>query len=171
MPCTCLAPARYGLRAAQTLPLLALLACGRGGDIRPGLGAAGVKIGDDRAAVEKILGKPEQVNTSGVRGTERREMTYLLYPAKGIDVLLEKDEVRSLFLYHEGADDHRNYPGRTPEGLSLSSTRDQVLSSLGDPSARGIGQDADRWCRYDSGIEFSFLQGGALHHIVVTSPR
>lgn len=159
------------LLAIAGLLLLSALACGGRGDIQAGLGAAGVRLGDDRAAVERTLGKPEQLSSAGIAGGKQKETTYLLYPSKGIDVLLEEGRVRSLFLYQEGIEDHRKFPGRTSGGLTLSSKREEVLSALGDPSARGLGDNADRWFRYDSGIEFSFTAEGKLHHIVVTHPR
>jgi hypothetical protein len=149
------------------------LACARGGDIQPGTGAAGVRLGEDRSAVERTLGKPEQVNSTGVVGADkkRREQMYLLYPGKGLDVLLDEGKVRSIFLYHDGADDHRKYPGTGPSGLTVDSKRDQVLAALGEPSARGIGNDADLWFRYDSGIEFTFQTDGTLHHLIITHSR
>ena len=159
------------LVAIAGLVLLSSLACGGRGDIQAGLGAAGVRLGDDRAAVERTLGKPEQLSSAGMAGEKQKETTYLVYPSKGIDVLLEDGRVRSLFLYQEGIDDHQKYPGRTSDGLTLASKRQEVLSTLGDPSARGLGDNTDRWFRYDSGIEFSFTAEGKLHHIVVTHPR
>jgi hypothetical protein len=159
------------LLALPALLLLSTLACWGRGDIQAGLGAAGVRLGDDRAAVERTLGKPEQVSSAGIAGGKQKVTLYLIYPAKGIDVLLEDGRVRSLFLYQEGIEDHRKYPGRTSDGLTLASKREEVLSTLGDPSARGLGDNADRWFRYDSGIEFSFTAEGKLHHIVVTHPR
>jgi hypothetical protein len=150
------------------LPLLALTACGSGGDIQPGVGAAGVRLGDDRAAVEKTLGQPEQVSSTTVHGAKEKEVIYLLYPAKGLDVLLEDGKVRSVFLYHEGADDHRQYPGKMAGGLTLASTRDEVLKALGEPASRGLGEDANRWFKYDTGVEFTFDPTGTIQHIVIT---
>jgi hypothetical protein len=153
------------------LPVLAL-GCGKGGDIQPGTGAAGVRLGDERGAVETSLGKAEKESSSGVQTDKgRKEVTYLIYASKGLDVLLEGGKVRSIFLYHEGADDHRQYPGKTPGGVTLASTRTELLSILGEPSARGTGQDADRWFRYDAGLEVTFQPDGSIHHLVVTRPR
>lgn len=159
------------LRVGLGLTLAAFYGCAGKGDIQPGIGAAGVRLGANRAAVEKILGKPDQVSSTGVRGSKRRETTYLIYPAKGIDVLLEGGGARSIFLYREGADDHRGYAGRTADGLTVSSNRDEVLAVLREPDARGLGEDVHRWFRYDSGIEFTFEENGAIHHIVITLPR
>ena len=159
------------LRLGLGLALAAFYGCTGKGDIQPGIGAAGVRLGSDRAAVEKILGKPDQVSSTGVRGSGRKETTYLIYAAKGIDVLVEGGEARSIFLYHEGADDHRGYAGRTADGLTVNSNRDEVLAVLRDPDARGLGEDVHRWFRYDSGIEFTFQENGAIHHIVITLPR
>jgi hypothetical protein len=158
------------LSLAVTLSGLAT-ACRYGGDIRPGVGAAGIKLGDSRSTVEKALGKPEQETASGVSGEKRKETAYLLYPARGLDVLLEEGKVKSIFLYHEGTDDHREYPGRMNGDLTLSSKRSEILHAFGEPSSRGIGADADRWYRYDSGIEFSFQPDGTPTHIVITAPR
>lgn len=150
------------------LPLLALTACGSGGDIQPGVGAAGVRLGDDRAAVEQTLGKPDEVSATTVHAEKDKEVVYLIYTSKGLDVLLEDGKVRSIFLYHEGADDHRQYPGKMAGGLTLASTRDEVLKALGEPTSRGLGEDADRWIRYDTGLEFTFEVNGTLHHILIT---
>jgi len=150
------------------LPLLAVTACRSGGDIQPGVGAAGLRLGDERAAAEKTLGKPEEVSSTTVHGKKEKEVVYLLYPSRGLDVLLEEGKVRSIFLYHEGVDDHRQYPGRMAGGITLSSSRDEVLKALGEPGSRGIGQDADRWFRYDTGVEFSFSADGTTHHLVIT---
>jgi hypothetical protein len=161
----------WGLPVLAVL-LLSLDACGSAGDIQPGVGAAGVKLGDERAAVEKVLGKPEMENTTGVRGNKvNKEITYLQYPSRGLDVLLEEGKARSIFLYHDGADDHRQYQGRTAGGLTLASNQKDVLTLLGNPSSRGMGKDADRWFQYNSGIEISFQSDGTLHHLVITRPR
>ena len=148
--------------------LLGLSACAGGGDIQPGTGAAAVKLGDSREVVEKILGKPVSSSGSGVHGSKTVETMYLLYPSHGIDVLLEGDKVRSIFLYNEGADDHKRYGGAGPAGVTLGSKRDEVLAALGDPSARGLGTEADLWFRYDSGLEVAFDREGTIHHLVVT---
>ena len=164
---------RLPLRLAVTTaaPLLFALACGRAGDFQPGIGAAGIRLGESREAVEKALGKPQSVNASGVHGAKDLESSYLLYPSRGIDVLLEGGKVRSIFLYNEGVEDHKKYPGVGPSGLSLSSKRDQVLASLGEPSARALGLDRDLWFKYDSGLELVFERDGSLNHLVVTSPH
>ena len=140
-----------------------------GGDIQPGVGAAGVRIGGDRASVEQVLGKAEsQSSSGGMSGTAKRETTYLIYPSKGIDVLLDQGKVRSIFLYNEGIDEHHKYGGKGPGGISLSSKRADIIRALGDPSAKGLGADMDSWYRYDSGLEVTFQPDGSLHHLLVT---
>src|SRR5262245_8157170 len=146
-------------------------ACSGGGDILPGVGAAGVRLGDERDTVEKVLGKPESQSSSAVSGTTSRETTYLIYPSKGIDVLLDQGKVRSIFLYNEGMEEHRKYGGKGPGGLDLGAKRADVIRSLGEPSAKGLGADVDSWYRYDSGSEVSFQPDGTLHHLLVTKPR
>ncbi|HEV8377062.1 MAG TPA: hypothetical protein VGR38_12600 [Candidatus Polarisedimenticolia bacterium] len=148
-----------------------LTACGSGGDIQPGVGAAGIRVGDDRAAVEKSLGKPQSSSSSGGQGDQSPETTYLLYPSRGIDVLLEGTKVRSIFLYNEGVEEHKKYPGKGPSGITLGSTRKEVLKALGDPTTRGLGSEADSWFRYDSGLEVAFQNDGTIHHFVVTRPH
>ena len=151
--------------------LATLVACGSRGDILAGQGAAGIKLGDSRQAAEAAFGKPEDVSSTGVTGAERNEAVYLIYPSKGIDVFLENDKVRTIFLYNEGSEDHQAYPGETPEGLALTARREEVLTTLGEPDGRGLAPHADRWFRYDSGIEFAFREDGSLDHMVVTSSR
>lgn len=157
--------------AAALLVLLPILACGKGGDIQPGVGAAGIRLGENRETVEKALGKPQSVSTSGVHGAQDSESDYLLYPSLGIDILLEGGKVRSIFLYNEGVEDHKRYSGTGPSGIGLSSNREQVLASMGEPSARALGQDRDLWFRYDSGLELVFERDGTLNHLVVTPPH
>jgi hypothetical protein len=150
---------------------LSLVGCLGGGDIQPGVSAAGVRLGDGREAVEKVLGKAEAVSASGVHGTKETEAVYLLYPSRGIDVLLEGNKVVSIFLYNDGVDDHKKYQGKGPSGITLSTKRDEMVSALGEPSARGLGQDSDRWFRYDDGFEAVFERDGNIHHLVVTRPH
>ena len=160
------------LRFLGSILAAALLAgawgCSGGGDIRPGVGAAGIQLGDERAGVEKVLGKPESESSSAA---SNRESTYLIYPSKGIDVLLDQGKVRSIFLYNEGVEEHRKYDGKGPSGITLGSKRADILSALGEPSAKGLGADIDAWYRYDSGIEVSFQPDGALHHLLITKAR
>ena len=154
----------------SSLPLF-LAGCSGGGDIQPGIGAAGVRLGEGREAVEKVLGKAESTSSSGVHGAKEVETTYLIYPSRGIDVLLESDKVLSIFLYNEGVDDHKKYPGTGPAGITLSTKRNDLVSALGEPSARGLGLDSDLWFRYDDGLEAVFERDGTLHHLVVTRPH
>lgn len=151
--------------------LLACSGCSRSGDIQPGMGAAGLHLGDSRAAIEKALGKPESVSSSGVHGAKEVETTYLVYPSKGMDLLLQEGKLVSIFLYNEGADDHKKYAGTGPSGINLGTKRDEVIKALGDPSARGLGLDSDLWFRYDNGVEFVFDRDGTIHHLVVTKPH
>lgn len=159
------------LLAASFILGVALAACTATGDIQPGVGAAGVRLGEDQAAVEKGLGKPQATSTSGGEADKTPETTYLLYPSKGIDVLLEGGKVKSIFLYNEGVDEHKKYAGKGPSGIALGSNRKDILSALGDPTSRGLGTEADLWFRYDTGLEVSFQPDGTIHHLVVTRPR
>lgn len=162
---------RFLALAACAAVLMGILACSGGGDIRPGEGAAGLRLGDDRAGVEKVLGKPESESGSGVSGSTKRESTYLIYPSKGIDVLLEQGKVRSIFLYNEGIEEHRKYAGKGPGGITLGSKRAEIIAALGEPSARGLGAEMDAWYRYDSGVEVIFQPDGTLHHLLITKAR
>jgi hypothetical protein len=162
---------RLVVSAVLLAPMMSFVGCMGGGDIQPGVSAAGVHLGDGREAVEKILGKAESTSSSGVHGTKEIESTYLLYPSRGIDVLLEGNKVLSIFLYNDGADDHKKYSGTGPSGITLSSKREELVSALGEPSARGLGLDSDLWFRYDNGLEAVFERNGTIHHLVVTRPH
>ncbi len=162
---------RFHALAACAAILAGILGCSGGGDIRPGDGAAGIRLGEERAGVEKALGKPESESGSGVSGSTKRESIYLIYTSKGIDVLLEQGKVRSIFLYNEGIEDHRKYAGKGPGGIDMGSKRADILTALGEPSARGLGAEMDAWYRYDSGIEVIFQPDGTLHHLLITKAR
>jgi len=163
--------ARAPLAILMLIPTLLLIGCSGGGDIQPGVGAAGVRLGDGREAVEKVLGKAESTSSSGVHGAKEIDSTYLLYPSRGVDVLLQGNKVLSIFLYNDGVDDHKKYPGTGPSGITLSSKRDDIIAILGQPGARGLGLDSDLWFRYDNGLEAVFERDGTLHHLVVTRPH
>ena len=160
----------HALAAAAAL-LAGILGCSGGGDIRPGVGAAGIRLGDELGSVEKALGKPESQTSTGVSGATKRESIYLIYPTKGIDVLVDQGKVRSIFLYNDGIEDHRKYGGKGPGGITLDSNRGEILAALGEPSAKGLGAEIDAWYRYDSGIEVIFQPGGTLHHLLITKAR
>ena len=161
----------FALATLLFLSGFSLIGCAGGGDIQPGVSAAGVRLGDGREAVEKVLGKPEGTSSSGVHGATNVETVYLLYPSRGIDVLLEGNKVLSIFLYNEGADDHKKYPGKGPSGITLSSKRDELIAALGEPGARGLGTNSDLWFRYDEGLEAVFERDGNIHHLIVTRPH
>jgi hypothetical protein len=170
VPAAC-KPTCLALAALTLLSGLHLAGCSGGEDIQPGISAAGVRLGDGREAVEKVLGKPESTSSSGVHGATSVETTYLLYPSRGIDVLLEGNKVLSIFLYNEGVDEHKKYPGKGPSGITLSSKRDEVIAALGEPGARGLGTNSDLWFRYDEGLEAIFERDGTIHHLIVTRPH
>ena len=155
---------------------VAALACGGGaaggGDlILPGEGVAGLLLGDDATRVVALLGEPEDTATHGVAGAVVSISKYYIYRSRGIDVLLLDGEVKTIFLYNDEAEDHARHPGRTPHGLTLASTRPEVLEALGPPDRFGPGDVRDRLYEYNrDGIEFIFRPDDTIHNLVIKAP-
>jgi hypothetical protein len=105
-----------------------------------------------------------------VAGQENTLLEYYLYPARGIDVLLQDGTVATIFLYNEGAEDHRRFEGRTPQGIDLASTRQDVIDRMGEPDWRGEADLADLLFEYKQGIEFVFRPDGTIHNLVIKAP-
>src|SRR5690349_5140030 len=56
--------------------------------------------------------------------SEREDPAFdLIWKSKGIDMSFFKGNVTAVFLYNEGADDHKRYGGELPEGLSFDDDR------------------------------------------------
>lgn len=156
--------------SAAALPIVGLLWIGCGPQaelILPGQGISSVSIGDEGEKVIAALGEPEDRSTQSVVGKESLVMEYYIYPSKGIDVFLENGEVKTIFLYGQGAEDHQRFSGRTPGGIDLASSRAEVLERMGPPDRKLEGELAERLYDYDDGLEISFRADDTIHHFVV----
>ena len=157
---------------------VAAFGCGGGGGaaggtdlILPGEGVAGLLLGDDAARVVALFGEPEDTATHGVAGAKVTLSEYYIYRDLGIDVLLLDGAVKTIFLYNDGAENHARYPGRTPRGITLASTRPQVLAALDEPDRYGLGDVRDRLYEYNrDGIEFIFRPDDTIHNLVIKAP-
>lgn len=105
-------------------------------ELQAGLVAAGeglkeVKVGQDRAEVEKSLGEPSAVDSNEfVKG-----QTYALYHAKGIELAYQDDKVQAITL-HTKDKDWAAYTGAVKEGVGPGSTAEQIVAALGEPDEK-----------------------------------
>ena len=100
----------------------------------------------------------------------RYRLEYFLFKSLGLDIFFQENRVKSIFLYNEGSENHKKFPGRTPNGVHLGSSRSDVLELLGEPEKKGIGAFQDRLYMYRDGIDFTFLPDDTIHHIVLRPP-
>lgn len=103
--------------------------CGPG-IIVPGVCIDGVKLGDSREQVEELMGKP---HSSGLAdGLYRGWTTYYYKPDD-----TEGTGLNISFIYPTGPVDmfigQKPYNGKTPEGIGIGSTLDDVKAAYGEP--------------------------------------
>jgi hypothetical protein len=59
---------------------------------------------------------------------------YLLWKSKGIDMHFYKGNLTAIWLFNEGADEHKRYRGELPGGLSFEDDRKAIEKKLGKPT-------------------------------------
>lgn len=59
---------------------------------------------------------------------------YLLWNAKGIEMLFRDGKLTAVWLYNEGADGRKQYAGELPRGLSFDDDREAIEKKLGKPA-------------------------------------
>lgn len=103
--------------------------CGPG-VIVPGVCIDGVKLGDSREQVEKLLGEP---SNSGLADGLYRSWSAYYYKLSG----MQGAGLNISFIYPEGPVDmfrgYESYNGKTPEGIGIDSTLDDVRAAYGEP--------------------------------------
>jgi hypothetical protein len=137
-------------------------------DFRAGESLGPVKLGVSKDAVVAALGKPDSSTAH-----DGREM--LRYFGGGLQVSLEAGKVKGIFAYSGVAGGYekasKRYDVRGPSGITMDSTADQIVQSLGPADARGELSHApipSRWLAYDSGLSFEFVKStGKLVSITV----
>ena len=146
------------------------MSCSPASLILPGEGITGVSIGDTAEMVVATLGDPQGKTTRVVAGQDSPILEYFMYKPLGLDIFFQDERVKTIFLYNEGSEDHHIFPGRSPNGIHLGSTRSDVLELLGEPEDKGAGAFQDRLYMYRHGIDFTVLPDDTIHHIVLRPP-
>ncbi len=90
--------------------------------IVPGIGAAGIRIGDSPEQVKAVLGKPQYIYPS------KENLKSLFYYKRNffMNIVLEDNAVSRIGFI--------KYKGRTKEGVGIGNTREEVIAALGPPS-------------------------------------
>lgn len=112
--------------------------------IEPGQGAASIRLGDSKAAVEMRLGRPERIG-------KYSDAHYWSYMSKGIAVAFQRpyiDYVNTIFLHHDKADGFAGFRGATAEGIDVNATRRQIEAIYGPPSVERKGSVIRHWAYY-----------------------
>jgi len=98
--------------------------------ITPGVGIRGCSIGTSVKQVLDLLGTPNTVTPNSV------DEDYVRFYRHGVDVLTEKDRVRTLFFYFRSRK-HVTFDGLTDKGIGMWSTIPEVIKLYGEPSRIG----------------------------------
>ena len=96
----------------------------------------------------------------------------LEYPQLGLAVLPAPDGLAAAVMCGDVTGVNgpfvKAFTGRTPEGIGMLSTRDDLLKAYGVPSEDQKNAFGLESIRYDTlGLSFT-LEGGKVHHIIVT---
>jgi hypothetical protein len=83
---------------------------------------------------------------------------YYMFNSLGFDLMMsKKDTVTAVFVYAEGADEHRAYTEELPEGLKVTLDRREVEAILGVPDATGGEGVIPFYCSWnDKGIAITY---------------
>lgn len=109
------------------------------GKIKEGVGLEGVSLGDSKAQVEKVFGKPEAEDANEFAPGQ----TYALYYSKGVELSFSKDILEVITL-HSTNDKWSTYTGGTSKGLGVGSLASRIVKELGEPQ----GATTPRALRY-----------------------
>ncbi len=130
-------------------------------EIVPGKSVGGITIGMSEEDVVRALGKPEETSAGG-KPSER----YVSYQSKGLSFLMRDGNVATAFAYSGRKGGYETgefaaFHGRTPEGISMGSTYQEVLRVYGKPTQEGaldLAPVPSRWLAFeDKGIGFDFV--------------
>lgn len=134
--------------------------------------AAGTLLIDPNSSVGPIrAGMSTQQVVAVIGEPARRTANALIYPKLGLAVMPGADGIVQVVMCGDVTGLQgpfvKAFHGRTPQGLGMESSREEIIEALGEPSEaetfRG-GQEALRYT--DHGITFT-LQKGKVHHMIV----
>src|SRR5262245_42163058 len=92
----------------------------------------------DRDVVAFLKALKEKVE---VEKSVDSEGYYVSSKKDGIELGLDNDFlIRTIFLYSEGKDNHQQFTGTLPRGLTFRDTQEMVRKKLGKPTLSGGGQ-------------------------------
>jgi len=143
------------------------------GEVKEGYGSPTIHLRQPSDEVRKLLGKPEKKR----KAPGARE--YWIYSKLGVDVLVSRRTGRllSIFFHRKGKGYSRTADVRTASGIAMSTNRDHVLDSYGEPYKTGGdlllsgGEFVGSWLSYRSGIGFHFDRDGRVEVISIFSAK
>lgn len=101
------------------------------------------------------------------------ECYYYMFNSKGYDLMMSNgDTIMTVFVFAEGADNHKQYSGELPFGLQMKMTREEVEKLLGVPETTGGSGVIPYYSSWDAtgvGITYESLDTldltTKIHHI------
>ncbi len=99
------------------------------GLVQPGVGAGGVKLGQSRAEVEKVLGTPSEVSPNEYVAGQ----VFCLHQDKGVELVYQDDELAAMHLHAKQENWPNGFNGAVEEGVGPGSSAGEILERLGQP--------------------------------------
>ncbi len=96
-------------------------------------------LGKEVRAIGRHLGEDPVIKYNAWSGDPKRDNGgedtgfYLLWKSKGLDMAFENGKLKTIWLFNEGADEHKRYSGELPGGVSFDDDRVAVEKKLGKP--------------------------------------
>jgi len=128
--------------------------------IQPRASVGPIREGMTTQEVASVFGEPA-----------RRTANALIYPQLGLAVMHGLDGKAQVVMCGDVTGLHgpfvKAFRGRTPEGLGMESTREEIIKAFGEPTEAETLRGGQESLRYaNQGITFT-LQSGKVHHMIV----
>jgi hypothetical protein len=128
--------------------------------VEPNLGVGKIRAGMTTQQVIAEMGQPQ-----------RRTGNALEYTRLGLAVLPDTNGVVKVVMCGDvtglGGPLVKAFTGRTPEGIGMNSTRDEVVKALGEPSSSERFRGGTESLGYEAlGLTLT-LEAGKVHHLIV----
>ncbi|PRP92958.1 hypothetical protein ENSA5_46260 [Enhygromyxa salina] len=154
------APEPSAEAAPALMPIEAVSADATAPEARPDTAAEQLLgVAAEDPAVERLFdGAPpeESLFADGAR--------YLGSKARGVELLIERGRISTVFLHGQGHQGYTDYAGAMPGGVAFGDSPDRARALLGEPDAQGARWD--KWYRPTWSVHLEYGDSGGV--ILVT---
>jgi hypothetical protein len=148
--------------------------------ILPGIGVKECSLGMNKRNFRREFGAKRLGHDSSIEDVKTETAYYLRAKNKGVDALIERGKMRTLFFYFISKT-HKSFSGETDKGIGRDSSIEDVVTNYGEPddvhesvasNYAAIPGAHKKWLHYDSlNISFTFLNGRLADIRTTTSEK